>query len=86
MFCTFKNNLLQAGGLASLVIGVSTHLLNSKMYVCAYLIPFSKILRASGIVKGLACNQSLKALQSLFVKPSKLYYVPTYVVNALPNP
>ena len=60
-------------------------LLNSKLYVCAYLIPFRKILRASGIVEGLVCKQSLKAVQPPFAKPSKLDHIPTYVANALPN-
>ena len=65
---------------------VTLILLMSKLYVCAYLISLSKILRASGMVEGLVCKQSLKAIRPPFAQASKLYCIPTYVANALPNP
>ena len=43
---------------------VKLTLLNSKLYVLTYLIPFRKIQGASGIVKGLECQQSLKAVRA----------------------
>ena len=75
-----------AGGLAWLIPECQLTLLNLKLYVCAYLISFRKIVRATGIVEDLACKQSLKAVQPPFDKLSKLYYIPTYVAKALPNP